>query len=111
MRKQWRREPNQYGDANPLDYTNFLILSLGTGTEKKGNKYTAKEAASWGVLEWILNGGSAPIIDVFSQASVDIVDIHIATILQAAKCEANYLRIQVTSMNKKINNAFSFFSR
>ena len=95
-----RGNPDLPDGVKPLEYDKFLVISLGAGTKKNEQLYTAAKAKSWGLLEWILNGNSTPIIDVFSQASVDLVDIHIATIFRAVNAEKNYLRIQVTLINK-----------
>ena len=81
---------------SPLDYTRFLVISLGTGSAKDEKKFTAKEAAKWrGLLNWLTNGGSTPIIDIFSQASADMVDLHLSVVFQTLNSEKNYLRIQV----------------
>ncbi|KAF8023114.1 hypothetical protein BT93_F0571 [Corymbia citriodora subsp. variegata] len=77
----------------PMDYRRFLVISLGTGTGKIEGKYTAKEAAKWGVLGWLTSGGS-PLIDVFTQASADMVDFHLSAVFQALHLHDNYLRIQ-----------------
>ncbi|XP_019055379.1 PREDICTED: patatin-like protein 2 [Nelumbo nucifera] len=78
----------------PMDYCRFLVISLGTGSPKKEMKYSAKMAAKWGVMGWLLNGSSTPLVDVFTQAGADMVDFHIAVVFQALKSESNYLRIQ-----------------
>ncbi|KAJ8762133.1 hypothetical protein K2173_007283 [Erythroxylum novogranatense] len=78
----------------PMDYGRFLVISIGTGSHKKELKYNAKMAAKWGTLDWLLHGGSVPLVDVFTQASADMVDIHISEVFQALHSEANYLRIQ-----------------
>ncbi|KAH9611569.1 hypothetical protein KSS87_010335 [Heliosperma pusillum] len=78
----------------PTDYHRFLVLSLGTGTTKSEDKYSAEMAAKWGILGWLTNGGSTPLIDVFSQASADMVDFHLSTVFKALDCEENYIRIQ-----------------
>ena len=80
----------------PMDYGRFLVISLGTGSAKVGQKYTAKMAAKWGVLSWLLHEGSTPLVDVFTQASADMVDFHISVVFQALHSEENYLRIQVS---------------
>nr|GME21589.1 patatin-like protein 1 [Ipomoea batatas] len=56
----------------PIGCHRFLILSIGTGTAKYGSKYTAKQAAGWGVLGWLSQGDGNPLIDVFSDASSDM---------------------------------------
>lgn len=79
----------------PLEYGRFLIISLGTGTAKNEEKFDAKMAAKWGLLDWLTHGGCTPLIDVFTQSSGDMVDFHLSTITQALHSEDNYLRIQV----------------
>ncbi|KAG4962443.1 hypothetical protein JHK82_039131 [Glycine max] len=62
---------------------------------KQEMKYSALEAAQWGILSWVTtaNGGT-PLIDAFSQASADMVDFHISSLVRALNSEHNYLRIQ-----------------
>ena len=78
----------------PADYGKFMILSLGTGTAKIEEKFDAAECSKWGLLGWLYNRGATPIIDSFSQASADLVDIHASVLFQALHCEKRYLRIQ-----------------
>jgi len=78
-----------------MDYGRFLVISLGTGSPKPEEKYKALDAAKWGILGWLTKGGSTPIIDVFSQASGDMVDVHLSVVFQALHSEKSYLRIQV----------------
>lgn len=83
----------------PMDYGRFLVISLGTGSPKIGQKYNAKMAAKWGILNWLLHGGSTPLVDVFSQSSADMVDFHLSVLFQALHSEANYLRIQEDTLS------------
>eukprot|EP00262_Sarcandra_glabra_P006487 TRINITY_DN1880_c2_g1_i1.p1 TRINITY_DN1880_c2_g1~~TRINITY_DN1880_c2_g1_i1.p1 ORF type:complete len:445 (+),score=59.07 TRINITY_DN1880_c2_g1_i1:91-1425(+) len=78
----------------PTDYSRFLVLSLGTGAPKVEEKFTALIAARWGIFGWLYNNGATPLIDSFSQASSDMVDIHTSVLFQALQAENNYLRIQ-----------------
>ncbi|TVU05539.1 hypothetical protein EJB05_48705, partial [Eragrostis curvula] len=78
----------------PADYGKFLVLSLGTGTAKIEEKYDAVQSGKWGVLGWLYNKGNTPLIDSFSHASFDIVDIHISVLFQALHSDKGYLRIQ-----------------
>ncbi|CAA3031689.1 patatin 2 [Olea europaea subsp. europaea] len=80
----------------PMDYGRFLVISVGTGSSKAQKKYSAQKAAKWGIFEWLQNGGSSPIVDVFTQASADMVDLHISVVFQAFHSQENYLRIQDT---------------
>ena len=81
-----------------MDYGRFLVISLGTGSSKVEEKYDAHDAAKWGILSWLTSGGSTPIIDVFTQASADMVDIHNSVVFQALHSEKSYLRIQVLTL-------------
>ncbi|PKI57165.1 hypothetical protein CRG98_022455 [Punica granatum] len=85
----------------PLDYAQFLVLSLGTGSSKAEKKYSAEKAAKWGVLGWLTTGGSTPLVDVFTQASADMVDIHVSTVFQALHSN-NYLRIQDDTLSGNV---------
>ena len=82
----------------PMDYGRFLVISLGTGAPKAEEKYSANEAAKWGVLGWLTANGSTPLVDVFTHASADMVDLHISVVFQALHSERNYLRIQVFAL-------------
>ncbi|KAI7736450.1 hypothetical protein M8C21_011845 [Ambrosia artemisiifolia] len=78
----------------PMEYGRFLVLSLGTGTSKS-KEHDATECSKWGVVRWLVAaGGSAPLVDIFTQASGDIVDYHLSTVFQALHSAENYLRIQ-----------------
>ena len=78
-----------------LEGERILALSLGTGTPKLEERYTAAKASEWGLLSWVFNNGATPIIDIFSDASADVVDFLLSTIFQARNHQRNYLRIQV----------------
>ncbi|KAJ0981587.1 hypothetical protein J5N97_009842 [Dioscorea zingiberensis] len=82
----------------PMDYAKFLIISLGTGSAKNEERFSAKESTSWGLFGWLYNNGTTPLIDFFSQASADMVDIHASVLFQVLHSEKNYLRIQDDSL-------------
>ncbi|KAK6128950.1 hypothetical protein DH2020_037324 [Rehmannia glutinosa] len=81
-------------DMQPMDSNRMLVVSLGTGIAKLEEKYNAKDAARWGMLGWVYNNGASPLLDVYGDASSDMVDIHVSTIFQSLRNEQNYLRIQ-----------------
>ncbi|KAF7046315.1 hypothetical protein CFC21_055348 [Triticum aestivum] len=83
----------------PADYGKFMILSLGTGAAKIEEKFDVAQCSKWGVLGWLYNRGATPIIDSFSQASTDLVDIHASVLFQALHCEKRYLRIHDDGLN------------
>ncbi|XP_073103425.1 patatin-like protein 2 isoform X1 [Elaeis guineensis] len=93
-----------YFPYKPMDYRKFLLISLGTGSAKVEERYTAKRASKWGVLGWLLSGGSTPLVDVFMQSSADIVDIHISVVFQALRSESNYLRIEDDTLSGTISS-------
>jgi hypothetical protein len=76
------------------DFNDLLVLSLGTGQHPMG--YDAREAARWGVIEWLVNKSDAPLVDMVFNASADMVDYNLSIMFQSQQCGANYLRIQVT---------------
>lgn len=84
----------------------MLVLSLGTGIAKDEKKYSAAAASTWGVLGWLYNNGASPLLDVYGDASSDIVDVHLSTIFQSLDSQNNYLRIQVLP-NFKLNGVFN----
>ncbi|KAJ6709800.1 XYLOSE ISOMERASE [Salix koriyanagi] len=94
------RDSPGFFPIKPTDCKRFLVLSLGTGTAKIEKKYDANEAARWGVMGWssilglLTSNNSSPLVDVFAQASSDLVDFHLGTVFQALCSEENYLRIQ-----------------
>ncbi|KAK9993972.1 hypothetical protein SO802_023675 [Lithocarpus litseifolius] len=92
--KQVFKENPDFFPIKPMDYGRFLVISVGTGSPMTAEKYNAKKAARWGTLGWLHHGGFVPLVDVFTQASADMVDVHIAVLFQALRSEHNYLRIQ-----------------
>ncbi|XP_034690001.1 patatin-like protein 2 [Vitis riparia] len=85
---------SQSEEINPMDPKRMLVLSLGTGAPKLEEKYNADTASSWGPLEWLLDNGATPLLDIYGHASSDMVDIHVSTLFQSRRCQKNYLRIQ-----------------
>ncbi|KAL1536346.1 patatin-like protein 3 [Salvia divinorum] len=81
-------------NVGPAESNKMLVVSLGTGVAKKEGKYNAKDAAAWGSLSWLFRDGATPLIDIFSDASADMVDFHVSTIFKSCSNSQNYLRIQ-----------------
>ncbi|KAK3023971.1 hypothetical protein RJ639_042861 [Escallonia herrerae] len=84
----------QFVQIDPVDTARMLVLSLGTGIPKHEEKYTAAAAAKWGLLNWVYDNGATPLLDIYFDASSDLVDFHVSTLFQAFRSEKNYLRIQ-----------------
>ncbi|KAJ4837891.1 hypothetical protein Tsubulata_006548, partial [Turnera subulata] len=81
----------------------FLVLSLGTGSAKTEEKYDAEEAAKWGLLGWFSGDSSIPLVDIFMQASGDMVDIHLSKVF-GALTKGNYLRIQDDNLTGELSS-------
>ncbi|XP_057500789.1 patatin-like protein 2 [Actinidia eriantha] len=84
----------KFVDIKPMESRNMLVLSLGTGVPKQEPKYNAAAASKWGLLNWVFHNGATPILDVYGDASSDMVDIHVSTLFRSLQNEKNYLRIQ-----------------
>lgn len=98
MTKEINRGSRDFHSIKSSDYGRFLVLSLGTGSTKVEGKYSAMEAARWGVFGWLTSDHSTPLVDAFTQASADMVDVHISVVCKALNSENNYLRIQVINL-------------
>ncbi|KAL6273758.1 hypothetical protein ACE6H2_024450 [Prunus campanulata] len=81
-------------NSEPIDAARLLVLSLGTGAAKFEEKYNATTASKWGLINWVFDNGSTPLVDIFGDASSDMVDIHVSTLFQSVHAKDNYLRIQ-----------------
>ncbi|KAL3722195.1 hypothetical protein ACJRO7_034547 [Eucalyptus globulus] len=101
VRRENLSQNELFKGINLRDTDQILVLSLGTGTTKNEEKYSATEAAKWGLLPWINYNGSTPIIDIFNEACSDMVDIHLSTHFQSLSCQKNYLRIQDDTLTGK----------
>ncbi|KAJ8549997.1 hypothetical protein K7X08_033704 [Anisodus acutangulus] len=88
----------QYEGVKPMDCKKMLVLSLGTGIGKEEKKYSAAVASTWGILGWLYNSGASPLLDVYGDASSDIVDVHLSVMFQSLLNKKNYLRIQDDSL-------------
>ena len=83
-------------DVQPMECSKrMLVLSLGTGEAKHEEKYTAATASTWGLVNWLYDFGATPLLDVYGDASSDMVDFHVSTLFQAIDRKNSYLRIQV----------------
>ncbi|MQL98545.1 hypothetical protein Taro_031255 [Colocasia esculenta] len=99
-----KRNPS-YALHRPVDYRRILLISLGTGSAKREERYSAVRARRWGLLGWLQSGGSSPLVDIFTRASADMVDFHISVVFQALHSESNYLRIEDDTLRGAIASA------
>ncbi|KAK4599503.1 hypothetical protein RGQ29_009526 [Quercus rubra] len=102
--KEIKRGSPNFSSIKTAEYGRFLVLSLGTGSTKVEEKYTAEEAARWGIFGWLTSGHSAPLVNVFTQANADIVDFHLSVVFKALDSENNYLRIQDDTLKGEVSS-------
>ncbi|KAL0535909.1 hypothetical protein IC582_024838 [Cucumis melo] len=99
------KEKSELMPIKPMETAKrMLILSLGTGAPKNEEKYSAAVSSKWGMLGWIYHSGSTPIIDIFTDASADMVDYHIASVFQSEHHQKNYLRIQDDTLTGDVSS-------
>ncbi|XP_058772795.1 patatin-like protein 1 [Vicia villosa] len=89
-----RQPQGRNGNNVGIAYDRFLVISIGTGSNKSERKYNAKMVAKWGALTWLFNSGATPVLDCFNEASTDMVDYHNSVLFTALQSQDNYLRIQ-----------------
>ncbi|XP_016456565.1 patatin-2-Kuras 1-like [Nicotiana tabacum] len=98
-----------FASIKPMDDKNILLLSLGTGTIADfAGKYTAEEAAHWGLVSWLFHNNSNPLNEMTSAASAIMNDYYITTIYRALGAKINYLRIEenaLTGTTTQMDNA------
>lgn len=96
-----------------MDYTRFLVISIGTGSNRSEQKYNSKLASKWGIMSWLYFDGSTPLINCYSEASTDMVEFYNCVVFQAFKSESSYLRIDVSNSHISClfisNNLLKFF--
>nr|VDC84324.1 unnamed protein product [Brassica rapa] len=91
--KQIVKNNPDMGKLKPLGYDKFLVISIGTGSTKKVEKYSAKKAAKWGIISWLYDDGSTPILDITMESSRDMIHFHSSVLFKALQSEDKYLRI------------------
>ncbi|CAN1814650.1 Patatin-like protein 1 [Linum perenne] len=90
--KEIMKNPGGFS-IKPVEYGKFLVVSLGTGSNKTEEKYNAQIASKWGVISWLYYKGSSPLLSCYSDAGSDMVDYHNCVVFKALGSEDNYLRI------------------
>ncbi|KDP31895.1 hypothetical protein JCGZ_12356 [Jatropha curcas] len=98
VRREILQENSNFTHASVTERNGMLVLSLGTGMAKLEPKYSASKASKWGLISWIFDNGTTPIIDIFMDACSDMVDYHVSTLFQSLHCDGYYLRIQEDSL-------------
>uniref|UniRef100_A0A2C9UV14 Patatin n=1 Tax=Manihot esculenta TaxID=3983 RepID=A0A2C9UV14_MANES len=94
IQKEILMENPLFSDAKLTESKSMLVLSLGTGASKFEEKYNAATASKWGLINWVFDNGKTPLLDIFSDASSDLVDFHVTALFQSLHSKDYYLRIQ-----------------
>nr|XP_048324836.1 patatin-like protein 2 isoform X1 [Ziziphus jujuba var. spinosa]XP_048324837.1 patatin-like protein 2 isoform X1 [Ziziphus jujuba var. spinosa] len=81
---------------NSLDFNKVLILSLGTGSSKRDEKLEVGKPQSWGLYKWFRgpDDTTTPLMDSFTTAIDDMVDIYLSVFYGIPGFKDNYFRIQ-----------------
>lgn len=74
------------GNKSKLNFDDFFILSIGTGSIKK--KYLYEEAQNWGQLGWI-----KPLIDIMMSGVAETVDYQLRKLYSNLNMRNQYVRI------------------
>ncbi|KAK9670400.1 hypothetical protein RND81_13G199500 [Saponaria officinalis] len=88
-----KKDPD-YGSV----HDKLLVISVGTGSTRNDYRGDAKKAAKWGLISWLTDSGSCPIIDSFSEAGADMVDYHNSVLFHSHRSQDMYLRVQDDSL-------------
>ncbi|XP_071737091.1 patatin-like protein 2, partial [Rutidosis leptorrhynchoides] len=103
--KQLIRKNPDFQLPQSLEYRRYLVISVGTGECKIDGKYTANKASKWGLFGWWFNAnGSTPLLDIFTQASTDMVDFHLSVVFKSLNVEKHYLRIQEDGLERTLSS-------
>ncbi|KAK2657442.1 hypothetical protein Ddye_010494 [Dipteronia dyeriana] len=102
--KQITKENPDFTSIEPLNYKRLLVISIGTGSKKSGEKYNVEMASKWGVISWLYWKKSTPLIDCYQEAIGDMVNYHISVVFQALHSEKNYLRIDDDTLQGEVSS-------
>lgn len=83
----------QNADSQKMTVKDILIVSIGTGSEKRSLSYDV--AKRWGAMGWIF-----PVLDIVMAGATDTVDFQLQQIFESSNCAHNYFRI-----NPKLGDA------
>lgn len=69
----------------------MFVVSIGTGSQQK--PYPYNKAKNWGELGWV-----KPVIDIMMSGAAEVTDYHMQKLFSANGHQANYNRIQPSSL-------------
>ncbi|KAL8151580.1 hypothetical protein V2J09_021388 [Rumex salicifolius] len=70
--KEFQRQNKK--ESSTMLHNRLVVISLGTGSAQNEHKFNAKAAAKWGLVSWLIEHGSSPLITSFYEAGCDIDD-------------------------------------
>lgn len=59
-----------------------MVKSLGTGSKKGKDMYIASKATNWGVLGWLANASSTPLVDALTQHKLAVKFFQLCDIIE-----------------------------
>ncbi|WVZ16610.1 hypothetical protein V8G54_009592 [Vigna mungo] len=81
------------------EYPKFLVLSLGTGTEKIKETFDAQTAANWSSLDWL-----GPMFGFFGRAPAAMTEYYLESLFVGSQPGDIYLRIEEYDLNPDFSN-------
>ncbi|BBH06157.1 PATATIN-like protein 4 [Prunus dulcis] len=104
--KQTKKQNPDFMEIKPMElYDRLLLVSFGTGSNRSELRYNAKKVSKWGVIGWLYEDGSSPLLECFDEASACMVDYHNSVVFQALHSEQNYLRIEEDTLKGNLASA------
>lgn len=83
-------------EEDKVDYSKYLVLSLGTGSAKSYSGTSVADGIGWGAFDWLYGIRRRQLLlDVFFGAMDDMVHIYLSTFFRGPQSSKNYLRFQV----------------
>ncbi|XP_020424071.1 patatin-like protein 1 isoform X2 [Prunus persica] len=106
--KQTEKQNPDFMEIKPMElYDRLLLVSFGTGSNRSELRYNAKKVSKWGVIGWLYEDGSSPLLECFDEAGACMVDYHNSVVFQALHSEQNYLRIEKPGGHARGKSSFS----
>ncbi|POO02778.1 LOW QUALITY PROTEIN: Patatin-related protein [Trema orientale] len=89
--KQIIRQNLDFDPVKPMDYNRFLVISIGTGSNRSEQKYSAKMTSKWGIISWSITTTNGDV------ASVDVAtDENLKKLVEVGQ---NLLKKPVSRLN------------
>ncbi|KAH7543290.1 hypothetical protein FEM48_Zijuj02G0168700 [Ziziphus jujuba var. spinosa] len=111
LMREWSQSKNP-SFLKSTEHSKFLILAVGTGSSNLSNKLEVGDPNEWGLVKWFIGPEeTTPLMDVFSTAMNDMVDIYISVfygtmvdiyisvLYGTSGSKENHLRIQTDSLD------------